>query len=384
VRLDPTTTQNGAFTTNSNTHIPTLNTDAQVLAERIAETTPINNRGAMTRLSFISFFLLATVAMGKEGLLRNSHGLLEIENAQSTRTERIQEDKGRADVVVRNEYGYRLLNERPSRPHGSPPRDLQLGTISDPNYDGCDASWKRKHNVFRRNRLQVWKNPTCYSYVLTPICFCVPDDRRPIRIKVLNDTVTNVSFVNDNNNAPLRRRKQVPVPASVPRPTMNDLFVQMLSKCFTGCPNKGAQECSATYDAVHGSFKRLYINPSLLWADDEMVRCRVFLSPTCTEEALVLLYRVSLIFFHISLLGPFPINRSTRFPILNSVHLDLETQKVLPYGVDSVIAQLPQRQRQQLSSRRHPGNYCFFVYQFLSSCFAPFAQVLSICIIHRI
>jgi Family of unknown function (DUF6174) len=229
----------------------------------------------MSQLSFILFILLAPLmTMGNEGpLLRtNRHGL-ENENEHSMlQTELMEEDKEHEDIVVRNDYGYRLLE--PPR-HGPPQkRDLQLGTVSDPNYTGCDAAWKQKQNVFRRNRRQVWTNPTCYSYVLAPVCFCVPDDRRPIRIKVVNDTVTNVSFVDNGNGtgAPLRKRKAEPVPASVPRPTMNDLFAQLRSNCFTGCPNKGAQECSASYDDVNGNLKRLYINPSILWADDEMVR----------------------------------------------------------------------------------------------------------------
>jgi hypothetical protein len=219
----------------------------------------------MTLLSFLSFLLLMALAMG-QGLLRTSHSLDEGEHTHSIllETELIEEEeKEHAAVdVLRNEYGYRLLG--PPHPH----RDLQgRGTPSDPNYNGCGSGWKRKQNIFRRNRQQVWTNPTCYSFVLTPICYCVPDDRRPLRIRVKNDTVTKVSFVDD----PSAR-----VPDSVPRPTMNALFARMKANCFTGCPNKGAEECSASYDGVNGNFKRLYINPSLLYADDEMVRvCRV-------------------------------------------------------------------------------------------------------------
>jgi Family of unknown function (DUF6174) len=137
---------------------------------------------------------------------------------------------------------------------------------NNPFNTGCDPEWEAKLVEYNRTRQEIWTNPTCYSYIFVRTCFCPPEYMRPVRVHVTNDTVTNVSYVMDDD-------ANATIVGEYDRhfPTMNELFDIVNNSCFDGCPDDGATLCLMEYDNVTGTIDHVYIDHSKMIMDEEMV-----------------------------------------------------------------------------------------------------------------
>jgi Family of unknown function (DUF6174) len=120
--------------------------------------------------------------------------------------------------------------------------------------EGCDEGWAQIKQHYEEN-MELWANPSCYSYELQYIDFGEDEALRPIRVFVVDGIVDHVEDVEDPSSI-------APSPY-IPLLTMNEMFDDIKEKCFQDCPEKGSPGCLVQFDTLYGAVD-LYITESLM------------------------------------------------------------------------------------------------------------------------
>ncbi|MEB4592501.1 DUF6174 domain-containing protein [Candidatus Thiothrix sp. Deng01] len=140
--------------------------------------------------------------------------------------------------------------------------EISRRTLSASDIQTINANLKPDYGSLAQQLLAVetqWrqKRPSHYAYTLQRSCFCTPEARKPLEIRVFRNTVQQATILPDGKPLPKARKAEAL--------TIDELF-EVVRRAI----NNQAASIDVTYDPLYGFPTTIFIDQDKMIADEEI------------------------------------------------------------------------------------------------------------------